>query len=150
MSAKNDPDFELDLDAILAEFSRLEEQSAREKTAAPPPAGEKDPAPAPAPAAERPAPAPVREKSPAPAAEKSEPVPAEKKEKPSPRRRKGAAGLGLMLLVLLLLAGALWGLLRWTARVERENLPPEPEPLRLELGAALESYLDEASVNSLG
>ena len=63
MSAKNDPDFELDLDAILAEFSRLEEQSAREKTAAPPPAGEKDPAPAPAPAAERPAPAPAAEKS---------------------------------------------------------------------------------------
>ena len=66
------------------------------------------------------------------------------------RRRRAALGRALMCLILALLAAALWGLLRWNAHAELENQPRVPEPLRLELGEALEDYLGRAATSSQG
>ncbi len=149
MSAKSD----LDLDAILAEFRLPEEQPSPEETGEPAPVPRRERKPIPQPAApEESAPVPEREEAPAapPAEERDEPRSGRPKRQPDPRRKRQAAGRALMALVILALAAALWGLVRWTARAEQENLPPEPEPLRLELGEALESYLDGAATSSHG
>ena len=65
--------------------------------------------------------------------------------RPAPRR-KGRKGS--LFATLLLLAALLAGLLFWSIRTEKKNSPPEPTPIRMELGEDLADYLRESAGNS--
>ena len=148
MSREND----LDLDAILAEFSAGEQ-------------GPTQPAPEPAPRRRRaepvPPPAAPEEKDyvalpreprrpAAPARERSA-AKTELQQRPAPERRQAsrrAKGRVRMALVLAALIALLAGMLFWTARAERQRAGLEPEPLRLELGQELEDYLDHTATTT--
>lgn len=148
MSREND----LDLDAILAEFSGdaqgptqpAPEPAPRRRRAepVPPPAApeEKDYVALPR-EPRRPA-APARERS----AAKTEP-----QQRPAPERRQAsrrAKGRVRMALVLAALIALLAGMLFWSSRAERQRAGLEPEPLRLELGQELEDYLDHTATTT--
>ncbi|MBQ6274526.1 MAG: hypothetical protein IJK63_09940 [Oscillospiraceae bacterium] len=148
MSREND----LDLDAILAEFS-AGEQGPTQPAAEPAPRRRRaEPVPPQAAPEEqdfvslpreprRPA-APARERS----AAKSEPRP-----QPGPERRQAsrrAKGRVRMAVVLAALIALLAGMLFWSSRAERQRAGLEPEPLRLELGQELEDYLDHTATTT--
>ena len=148
MSREND----LDLDAILAEFS-AGEQGPTQPAAEPAPRRRRaEPVPPPAAPEEkdyvalpreprRPA-APARERS----AAKTEP-----QQRPAPERRQAsrrAKGRVRMALVLAALIALLAGMLFWSSRAERQRAGLEPEPLRLELGQELEDYLDHTATTT--
>ena len=152
MSREND----LDLDAILAEFS-AGEQGPTQPAAEPAPRRRRaEPVPPPAAPEEqdfvslpresrRPA-APARERSAAKTEPQQRPAP-----EPRPERRQAsrrAKGRVRMAVVLAALIALLAGMLFWTARAERQRAGLEPEPLRLELGQELEDYLDHTATTT--
>lgn len=168
MSERND----LDLDAILAEFYRDEQKPApaqqpsamtrRERAMAEEARSARTPREEPllssaqkaeegtmvyTAKAARPEAAPVQPKPATVETTGSAPQPRKAAPKAVKKPRRGR-GFALMLLVLVLLAAALFGLVRWTVRAEKEAQPAEPEPLRLELGADLERALDESAGSS--
>ena len=154
---------ELDLDAILAEYHAEERRPAAPAESPAPRRRRAESAPAPreeAPAAA--APQPRRERFAAPDPERSEdrterqprpvqkPRPAPKAERERrPASRKSAGGLRMAIVLAALLA-VLAGMLFWVSREEQKTAALEPEPLRLELGQALENYLDHAATTSYG
>lgn len=145
----------LDLDEILAEF-HAEQKAAPARPADAP--AERPPrraelhresaAPEPAPRyEERRAEAPVAvAERPAPA-KKPAPQPARRSPKAA-RRRK--AGILRMSLAVLLLAALLTGLVVWALGEETKPAETEPTPVSLDLGEAMEGYLDEAPTRSRG
>ena len=148
MSREND----LDLDAILAEFSAGEQGPTQPAPEPAPRRRRAEPVPPPAAPEEkdyvalpreprRPA-APAREQS----AAKTEP-----RQRPAPERRQAsrrAKGRVRMALVLAALIALLTGMLFWSSRAERQRAGLEPEPLRLELGQELEDYLDHTATTT--
>ena len=154
---------ELDLDAILAEYHAEEQRPAAPAESPAPRRRRAESAPAPreeAPAAA--APQPRRERFAAPDPERSEdrterlPRPAQKpkiaaktERERRPASRKSAGGLRMAAVLAALLA-VLAGMLFWVSREEQQSAALEPEPLRLELGQALEDYLDHAATTSYG
>ena len=154
---------ELDLDAILAEYHAEEQRPAAPAESPAPRRRRAESAPAPreeAPAAA--APQPRRERFAAPDPERSEdrtvrqprpvqkPRPAPKAERERrPASRKSAGGLRMAVVLAALLA-VLAGMLFWVSREEQQSAAQEPEPIRMELGQALEDYLDHAATTSYG
>ena len=69
-------------------------------------------------------------------------------EEPADPRPGPGQGFAMMFVVLMLLAAVLAGLLLWTARDEKARAPQEPEPIRMEIGAELEQYLNESASSS--
>ena len=154
---------ELDLDAILADFHAEERRPAAPVESPAPRRRRAESAPAlreEAPAAA--APQPRRERFAAPDPEQSEdrterlprpvqkPRPAPKAERERrPASRKSAGGLRMAVVLAALLA-VLAGMLFWVSREEQKTAAQEPEPIRMELGQALEDYLDHAATTSYG
>lgn len=154
---------ELDLDAILAEY-HAEEQRPAAPVESPAPRRRRAES-APVPREEPPAAAdlqPRRERVVTPGPEESEdrterqprpvqkPKPAPKAERERrPASRKSAGGLRMAVVLAGMLA-VLAGMLFWVSREEQQSAALEPEPLRLELGQALEDYLDHAATTSYG
>lgn len=154
---------ELDLDAILAEYHAEERRPAAPAESPAPRRRRAESAPVPqeeAPAAA--APQPRRERFAAPDPERSEdrterqPRPVQKpkiaaktERERRPASRKSAGGLRMAVVLAALLA-VLAGMLFWVSREEQQSAALEPEPLRLELGQALEDYLDHAATTSYG
>lgn len=64
------------------------------------------------------------------------------------RRRR--TGINRMLLALAALAVLLTGLLIWTIHDEKQAVAEEPEVISLDLGEALEEYLDQAPTRTRG
>lgn len=174
MSGRN----ELDLDAILAEF-HAEERQAQAKPAptpveqprrraeihaaenvlppepAPIPRQEPAAAPAAVAVAERP---PVRQEA-RPVIRESRPVrqearPEVRETRPEARdgraARRRQTGIKRMLLALAALAVLLTGLLIWTIHDEKQAVAEDPEIISLDLGEALEEYLDQAPTRMRG
>lgn len=155
---------ELDLDAILAEYHAEEQRPAapaespapRRRRAESAPVPREEPIASPAPQQPRrervvtsgpeqseertvQQPRPVQKPRPAPNAERER----------RPASRKSAGGLRMAIVLAVLLA-VLAGMLFWVSREEQQSAALEPEPLRLELGQALENYLDHAATTSYG
>ena len=154
---------ELDLDAILADFHAEERRPAAPVESPAPRRRRAESAPAPQeepPAAA--APQPRRERFAAPDPEQSEdrtgrlPRPAQKpkiaaktERELRPASRKSAGRLRMALVLAALLA-VMAGMLFWVSREEQKTAAQEPEPIRMELGQALEDYLDHAATTSYG
>ncbi len=163
---------DLDLDSILADFYREENeappapapQPARPRTETPilnseQRAGEgtilyegrlgRHAAPEPEPA---PVPQPEEQEPPAPrpasAREGAKPAPTREKKAAPAKTRSSGRGSVPMILVLMPLGAILAGLLRWTLRAEEAAAPKEPDPLHLELGESLERSLDESAATT--
>ena len=155
---------ELDLDAILAEYHAEERRPAapaespapRRRRAESAPVPREEPIASPAPQQPR------RERVVTPGPEQSEertvqqprpvqkPRPAPKAERERrPASRKSAGGLRMAVVLAALLA-VLAGMLFWVSREEQKTAAQEPEPIRMELGQALEDYLDHAATTSYG
>lgn len=155
---------ELDLDAILAEYHEEERRPAapaespapRRRRAESAPVPQEEPIAFPAPQQPR------RERVVTPGPEESEertvqqprpvqkPRPAPKAERERrPASRKSAGGLRMAVVLAALLA-VLAGMLFWVSREEQKTAAQEPEPIRMELGQALEDYLDHAATTSYG
>ena len=155
---------ELDLDAILAEYHAEERRPAapaespapRRRRAESAPVPQEEPIASPAPqqpqqerialTAERPA-APRQVQQPRPV-QKPRPAPKAERER-RPASRKSAGGLRMAVVLAALLA-VLAGMLFWVSREEQKTAAQEPEPIRMELGQALENYLDHAATTSYG
>ena len=154
---------ELDLDAILAEYHAEEQRPAAPAESPAPRRRRAESAPAPQeepPAAA--APQPRRERFAAPDPEQSEdrterlprpvqkPRPAPKAERERRPASRKSAGRLRMALVLAALLAVMAGMLFWVSREEQKTAAGEPEPIRMELGQALEDYLDHAATTSYG
>lgn len=155
---------ELDLDAILAEYhaeerrpaAPLESPAPRRRRAESAPAPQEEPIASPAPqqpqqertalTAERPA-APRQERLPRPVQKPKIAPKAERERRPASRKSAGRLRMALVLAALL---AVMAGMLFWVSREEQKTAAQEPEPLRLELGQALEDYLDHAATTSYG
>ena len=151
MSRKND----MDLDAILREF-HAEERRAAARSAAetdrPQPAVRMTVPPQPVVQTAQ----TVLETAPAQApvspARKTDTADFEQLEPPVYTRaaRMRHAGIVRMIAVLAVLALLLGGLLFWAIRDEKQAKAEEPTQIRMDLGEALENYLDEAPTRTHG
>ncbi len=155
---------EMDLDAILADFHAEERRPAapvespapRRRRAEITPAPQEEPTVAAdlqpprreraALTAERPA-APKQEQQPRPVQKPKIAPKAEREPRPATRKTAGRLRMAIVLATLL---AVLAGMLFWVSREEQKTAAHEPEPMRMELGQALEDYLDHAATTSYG